>query len=317
MNLSEHALQLLRQTRQQLPLDLPLSQRRVHLLRFMLKNSLARLPLPTDCQPKPVHIRGVPCEWFSAGHFLEQQIIIWFHGGFHHMGSLATHRHLAASLAVTTSSRVLLVQPRQCPRYHCEQTLADARSVWAGLCSNGYLAEQLVLGGDDAGAALALSVACYLRDNNAQLPAGLLLLEPWTDLTNSQIRQPLVATDVLRKEHLDWFATHWLDGQLSTHPEYSPFYADLSALPSTLIQTSEGSLLHADAQAIAARLERCGNDKHLIRYPSLPHGWYLVSSWLAAASDAMAEINCFLRRLTTTPVQVVTDKTTTMKEQYQ
>lgn len=38
---------------------------------------------------------------------------------------------------------------------------------------------------DSAGGGLSLALSQYLRDNDMPLPAGLVLMSPWTDLTAS------------------------------------------------------------------------------------------------------------------------------------
>ncbi len=45
---------------------------------------------------------------------------------------------------------------------------------------------KLTIGGDSAGAGIALSLLCLIRDsNNLPMPAGAVLISPWVDLTHS------------------------------------------------------------------------------------------------------------------------------------
>lgn len=45
--------------------------------------------------------------------------------------------------------------------------------------------ENIIIAGDSAGGGLSLALCMYLRDEGYQLPAGLILMSPWVDLTMS------------------------------------------------------------------------------------------------------------------------------------
>lgn len=43
----------------------------------------------------------------------------------------------------------------------------------------------MVVAGDSAGGGLALALMCLIRDMKLPLPAGIVLISPWLDLTHS------------------------------------------------------------------------------------------------------------------------------------
>ena len=45
--------------------------------------------------------------------------------------------------------------------------------------------ENIIIAGDSAGGGLSLALCMYLRDEGYKLPAGLVLMSPWVDLTMS------------------------------------------------------------------------------------------------------------------------------------
>ncbi len=45
--------------------------------------------------------------------------------------------------------------------------------------------ENIVIAGDSAGGGLSLALCMYLRDEGYPMPAGLVLMSPWVDLTMS------------------------------------------------------------------------------------------------------------------------------------
>lgn len=61
--------------------------------------------------------------------------------------------------------------------------------------------------GDSAGGGLTLALALSLRDRGRPLPAALVLLSPWTDLTESldshfqnEELDPLISSEELRRQ---------------------------------------------------------------------------------------------------------------------
>lgn len=45
--------------------------------------------------------------------------------------------------------------------------------------------ENIIIAGDSAGGGLSLALCMYLRDEGYKMPAGLVLMSPWVDLTMS------------------------------------------------------------------------------------------------------------------------------------
>lgn len=62
--------------------------------------------------------------------------------------------------------------------------IIDAIAAWAHLVENLDIPpSNIVVSGDSAGANLAIALVRHLRDMKFDLPAGLVLHSPWTDMT--------------------------------------------------------------------------------------------------------------------------------------
>ena len=54
-----------------------------------------------------------------------------------------------------------------------------------GFLIKGWFGSQIILAGDSAGGGLAMCLTMYLRDHKMPMPAGIVAMSPWTDLTAS------------------------------------------------------------------------------------------------------------------------------------
>ena len=48
-----------------------------------------------------------------------------------------------------------------------------------------YAPEKIIIAGDSAGGGLTLALTLYLRDHSIPMPAGIIVMSPWADLTCS------------------------------------------------------------------------------------------------------------------------------------
>ncbi len=80
---------------------------------------------------------------------------------------------------------VLTVDYRVAPEHPYPAALEDAITGYNWLLQAGWQEHEIVVAGDSAGGGLALALCMYLKNQNRKLPAGLICMSPWTDLTQS------------------------------------------------------------------------------------------------------------------------------------
>ncbi len=105
-------------------------------------------------------------------------VVLQLHGG----GYIGKMRNVYRSFAKYYSDmkgglKVLTIDYRVAPE--------DAVTAYNWLLGLGYKGSDIIVAGDSAGGGLALALAMYLKDNNISLPAAMVLMSPWTDLTAS------------------------------------------------------------------------------------------------------------------------------------
>lgn len=254
--------------------------------------------LDIDAPVEATAMGGVPGEWVSPRSSGEGGAVVYLHGGGFTAGSCRTHRRLAADIARAAGVPILVVDYRLAPEHPCPAAIDDAVQVYCGLLEHGFAGDRIVIGGDSAGAAIALAALVQLRDSRDALPAGACLLSPWLDLSLSgptlrshAERDPLTTEAALRLA-----ALHYLAGRDPRDPIASPLFADLHGLPPLLVQTGGEEILQADA----TRLERRADEAHVECQMEIWEGmWHVWHAWADAvpeARQAITRVGEFVRR---------------------
>lgn len=224
--------------------------------------------------------------------------MLYLHGGGYTVGSLRTHRALAAHLSRATAAPVFLLAYRLAPEHPYPAALMDALAAYRTLQQAGYPPERIVLAGDSAGAGLAVATALALRDEDKPLPAALALLSPWLDLTLSgESMAGNASRDAML--HPAWPAVaayEYRAGREATTPGISPLYAELTGLPPTEIQGAENDLVVSDADRFVERAQAAGVPVSFRCYPDLWHCFQLQAGLLREADAALADLGLALAR---------------------
>jgi acetyl esterase/lipase len=159
-------------------------------------------------------------------------------------------------------------------------------------------ASQIAIGGDSAGAGLALALLNRLRDAHEELPACAWVVSPWTDLkmsgatlTTKDAVDPMIHRTYL-KELANAYVPRTMDRK---DPRVSPLYADLKALPPILIQVGSNETLLDDATRFASAAGAADVPVTLEIWPNMIHAWPLWNAQLEPGRRALATAGAFIR----------------------
>ena len=252
-------------------------------------------PPPEGAVVEAVDAGGVTAEWIVADGAVTDRAVLHLHGGGYIAGGLGSHRGFATALSAATSSAVLLVDYRLAPEAPCPAALDDAAAAcrWLIGPARGIDPSALVVSGDSAGGGLAVALLTRRRDEGEALPAGAVLLSPWTDLAltgashgTEDERDPMCSTAMLAEA-----AEAYLGGSVAaTDPVASPLYADLSGLPPLMVEVGEVEVLRDDAVALAARARDAGTPVELHVGPGMIHVWHLFAGAAPEATRDLARV---------------------------
>jgi len=267
--------------------------------RQMLDAAARRLvKLPNNCKVVPIDIEGLYAEWISTGITLKHKVILYLHGGGYALCSANTHRPLAARIGKASGVKVLFPEYRLAPEHPFPAAIEDAVNVYRWLLHQGFSPSNIVFAGDSAGGGLCIAAALVLRDQNEPLPAAIVCLSPWVDLTSSgeSYRKNKWIDPYLSIEAVRAAVRMYAGDEKPDHPLISPIFADLSGLPPLFIQAGNHEILQSDAEKLAAQARNAGVPFTLKVWKGMWHVWQISGDALPEARKAIKEIGVFIRK---------------------
>ena len=214
-----------------------------------------------------------------------KKIILYCHGGGYSTGSPLYARTLTTKLASLLSMDVFCFEYRLAPEHPYPAAVDDAQAAWDYLMLQGYGAKDIFVAGDSAGGNLALALGLRLKKQKRMLPAGFVLMSPWTDLTVSgKTHETKAEVDpVLNQNYLNEMIENYVpqakknpgeelfDAEYLQNPEISPLFGDFTGFPPTYIQVGDLEVLMSDSTMLQKKMSRDGVSVSLDIYKNMWH----------------------------------------------
>ena len=180
---------------------------------------------------------------------------------------------------------------------------------WQKLIDEGYLPENILVGGDSAGGNLALAMCLKLKDSGRELPRGLMLFSPWTDMTGSGSSyetnfnlDPMFGGDsALSGDQIRAFQSFGvyafcLDADRMS-PYVSPVFGDYEGFPPSIITVGSHELLYSDSLTVYEKMKKAGVDCSLVVGEGMFHVYALFGKLIPEADFAMKQVADFADKL--------------------
>jgi cation diffusion facilitator CzcD-associated flavoprotein CzcO/acetyl esterase/lipase len=256
---------------------------------------------PSDIEISSGTLAGLPCDRLVREGADPSRAILYLHGGAYVLGSRRTHRSFAAQIATAGGVPVHLLDYRLGPEHKHPAALEDAVTAYRDLIATGIDAGSIVVAGDSAGGGLAVALATRLRDEGESLPAGIVILNGWLDLScsgESTVYNRRRDAGLLRPWTL--YGGESYRGEADPlDPELSPVAADLRGLPPTYLQVGTHDLLLSDSDRFADRARAAGVEIGYTRFAGMWHDFQLGAGLLREADEAMVDLGRALGRIWT------------------
>lgn len=228
--------------------------------------------------------------------------LIYIHGGGWVIGSLDSHDGVCRRLALAGDFLVASVDYRLAPEHKfpagLEDCLAAARWIAAHGADWGIDPGRLAIGGDSAGANLALAALLSLRDGGTSpLCAGLLIYGAYIPDGDTPSRDAYGdGRYIISNEDLRWFWGHYLNGEADRrHPLAAPLLADLRDLPPLLVTACEFDPLLDDSEHLVTRLQEAGVPHRYALWPGVTHACIHMTRMLDVAQSHIDDMASWVR----------------------
>ncbi len=224
--------------------------------------------------------------------------LVYVHGGGWVIADLDAYDASARALTNRVGCIVVSVDYRQAPEHRFpaahDDVLAATSWVMANIAEMSGDPSRVAIGGESAGANMAVAACMSLMRKRAPLPVFQLLVNPVTDLSRgnwpsfSEFRsaKPLSAAMV------DWFARHLLSSSSDeANPRLSPlraYPAELAQLPPTLIITAENDPLRDQGEEFGLKMVQVGLDCTTLRVEGVTHEFLVMNPVVDQAQLAVS-----------------------------
>ncbi|HEY1258447.1 MAG TPA: alpha/beta hydrolase [Stellaceae bacterium] len=243
----------------------------------------------------------VPCRLYLPDGAERPPLIVYAHGGGFMQGSLASWDAMLRELVRGSGAAALSVDYKLSPEHRFPKAFDEivamirlAAREGAGL---GIDPTRIAVGGDSAGANLALAAAAALRDAGDKVLSFLLLIYGvYSADSESPSWQRFGQGAGLSQTQMRWIWETYLE-----RPEQqrdwraAPMLAEPKGLPPAHLIVGSRDPLLDDSHNLKARLDAAGVPAALTVYDGLNHGFIRYGRLVATARRALADCAAALR----------------------
>lgn len=232
----------------------------------------------------------------------QEKVIYQLHGGSYLKKLRDIYRYKAVVLSEKSNGAyVASLDYRVAPEYTFPAALEDALEGWNYLLDLGYKPENIIIEGDSAGGNLALALSLKLRDNGMEMPAGIICISPWADLTekgdshqyNLYLDSSFGIEEGDKKSKPAVPLTYAGDTDLR-NSYLSPVYGNYDKFPPMLILVGSYEVLESDSITIYKKAIDAGVDAKLIDQYGMFHVYPFMYNLTPESRSAWKEIEKFM-----------------------
>ncbi len=239
-------------------------------------------------------------EYLRPANVSTERVILQLHGGGYIGPMKNTYRDFAVRYSrLSLGSDVLTVDYRVAPEHPYPAAVEDAVMAYRWLTEEKhYDPKKIIVVGDSAGGGLTLALALYLRDHGMPMPAGLITMSPWTDLTlsgdsyvSNYTKDPQFGNT---KDNMLYNCSYIGDAD-PTDPYMSPLFGSYENMPPILMQVGSYEVLLDDTLQVAEKIRACHGKLRVSVYDGMFHVFQMAMNLIPESKEAWEEVASFLQ----------------------
>ena len=261
--------------------------------------SSARIKLPKNVSAQKFSFDGINAEWIIPREPQQDKVLLYIHGGGFISGSCLTHSMHVAKFADLCSLKSMVFDYRLAPEYPFPAAVDDCKSAYKWLLKQGYRPDNIIVGGESAGATLTLSLLLALKADNIVLPKAAFSISPVTDLScQAKSFEYNAKNDVAPMGSWTVWTNLYIAGSDTKNPLLSPLFGNYEGIPPLYICVGTHEIHYDDCVNVANVAKKYGVDVTLRQWEKMIHAFPLLSPLFPEAKKALSEICEFVKLYT-------------------
>ena len=259
--------------------------------------NVAKKPIvPKGMQMEKVTVGEISAEIFIPAGANTSSMLVYVHGGGYCLGIVHANRNFVMKLSQQLRVPVILPDYRLAPENPYPAALTDMETLYQWIEAERNLPmEKVGVLADSSGCGLALATHLKRKESDLSLPRFQVFMSPVVDLkrTGKSFKENRQLDPYQLKEDA-FIDNHYLQDQDAENPYISPYYGDLSGMPSTLIQVATYDVFQSDAEGLAAELKEAGVDTDISVWQKMWHNFQMSEALLPEGKAAIREISAYI-----------------------
>ena len=256
---------------------------------------------PDHLEAERIHMENFEMEKLTWKDSTSRWVVLHLHGGGY-VGAMRKHYKQMAGLysEVGGGATVITVDYRVAPEHTFPAALEDALAAYEWILDQGYSHDQIIIAGDSAGGGLAMALVHTLKASWRKLPAGIVAMSPWTDVTcsGSSYKDNYEIDPVFGNERAELvFENPYVGDADPRDPRISPLFGDFYGFPPMLIQVGTDEMLLSDSISVAEKAKSAGVKVRLSVYNGMFHVFQMAGTIMDESKQAWAEVKRFFEEI--------------------
>lgn len=233
--------------------------------------------------------------WIRPNNIDNDSVILYLHGGGYGMGSIKSHKKLAARIARFAKTQCLIIEYRLAPEHPFPAALEDSIIAYKWLLKKGFKPEKIAIGGDSAGGGLTIATLVNARMKGLPQPLAAFCMSPWVDLeaSSAEIKEYQKNDPFIDAESVKVWGKRYAGDDVK-NPLASPIYADLKGIAPLLIQIGTAEILLFENRTLYQKALQADVDIQFEEYKDMVHVFQTFGGFLPQADKAIHSIGRFI-----------------------